>query len=89
LGFHIIQGDESGESAKETNNMAVITIKEGDVTARQVEGEFKAQAGQSSTWRWYAKKVSDKKFQMKFPTAKKVEELSFFYWDGNEDSPWC
>jgi hypothetical protein len=78
LGFHIIQDDESGESAKETNNMAVITIKEGDVIARQVEGEFKAQAGQSSTWRWYAKKISDKKFQMKFPTAKKVEELSFF-----------
>jgi hypothetical protein len=78
LGFHIIQGDESGEAAKETNNMAVITIKEGEVTARQVEGEFKAQAGQSSTWRWFAKKVADKKFQMKFPTAKKVEELSFF-----------
>jgi hypothetical protein len=56
----------------------VITIKEGEVTARQVEGEFKTQARQTSTWRWYAKKIADKKFQMKFPTAKKVEELSLF-----------
>jgi hypothetical protein len=43
-----------------------------------VEGEFKTQAGPSSTWRWFAKKVTENKFQMKFPTAKKVEELAFF-----------
>jgi rubrerythrin len=56
LGFHIIQDDDSGDSAKESTNLAVITIKEGEVTARQVKGEFKAQAAQNSTWRWYAKK---------------------------------
>lgn len=43
-----------------------------------MEREFKAQAGPSSTWRWFAKKISDNKFQMKFPTAQKVEELPFF-----------
>jgi hypothetical protein len=48
------------------------------VNARQIEGEFKAQAGPASTWRWFAKKIADNKFQMKFPTAQKVEELSFF-----------
>jgi hypothetical protein len=78
LGFHVIQDDGDEEAARENANLAVITIKEGDVTARQVEGEFKAQAGQNSTWRWYAKKIADKKFQMKFPTASKVEELAFF-----------
>uniref|UniRef100_K3Z0A5 CCHC-type domain-containing protein n=1 Tax=Setaria italica TaxID=4555 RepID=K3Z0A5_SETIT len=57
-------------------NCALITIKEGEVTARQVEGEFKV--GPTSTWRWYAKKVVENKFQIKFPTARKVEELSFF-----------
>jgi hypothetical protein len=56
LDFHIIQDDDSGDSAKESTNLAVITIKEGEVTARQVKGEFKAQAAQNSTWRWYAKK---------------------------------
>jgi 5-hydroxyisourate hydrolase-like protein (transthyretin family) len=78
LGFHIIQDDEYGDPSKETTNLAVITIKEGEVTARQVEGEFRAQDGQASTWRWYAKKISEGKFQMKFPTANKVEELTFF-----------
>jgi hypothetical protein len=78
LGFHIIQDDDSGDTVNEPTNLAVITIKEGEATARQVEGEFKAQAGPNSTWRWYAKKVADKKFQMKFPTASKVEELAFF-----------
>jgi hypothetical protein len=78
LGFHIIQDDEYGESQKDMANTAIITIKEGLVTARQVEGEFKAQDGPSSTWRWFAKKISDNKFQMKFPTAQKLEELSLF-----------
>lgn len=56
-------------------NYALITIKEGEVTARQVEGEFKGQAGPTSTWRWYEKKVAENKFQIKFPRTKKVEEL--------------
>jgi hypothetical protein len=47
-------------------------------TARQVEAEFKAQTGPNSTWRWFAKKVAENKYQIKFPTAKKVEELAFF-----------
>jgi hypothetical protein len=78
LGFHIIQDDESGDTSKDNSNYALITIKHGEASARQVEAEFKAQAGQNSTWRWYAKKISENKFQMKFPTAKKVEELAFF-----------
>nr|TKW37362.1 hypothetical protein SEVIR_1G042300v2 [Setaria viridis] len=78
LGFHIIQDDDYGDATKDMAYCALMTIKEGEVTARQVEGEFKTQAGPTSTWRWYAKKVAENKFQMKFPTAKKVEELSFF-----------
>jgi hypothetical protein len=78
LGFHIIQDDEYGEAAKEMTNTKIITIKEGLVSARQVEDEFKAQVGLSSTWRWFAKKIADNKFQMKFPTTQKVDEFSFF-----------
>jgi hypothetical protein len=78
LGFHIIHDEDSGEGVRDSSNFALITIKEGEVTARQVEGEFKAQAGSNSTWRWFAKKVAEIKFQMKFPTATKVEELAFF-----------
>ena len=66
------------ESGKEIANCALIKIPKGSVTARQLESEFKAQEGPNSTWRWFAKKISENTFQMRFPTAKKVEELSFF-----------
>ncbi|RLM73960.1 hypothetical protein C2845_PM15G05560 [Panicum miliaceum] len=59
-------------------NCALITITRGSVTGKQLENEFRAQAGPNSTWRWFAKKVADNKFQLRFPTAKKVEDLSFF-----------
>jgi hypothetical protein len=49
LGFHIILDDEYGEITKELTNITVITIKERMVNARQIEGEFKAQAGPTST----------------------------------------
>uniref|UniRef100_K3Y104 CCHC-type domain-containing protein n=1 Tax=Setaria italica TaxID=4555 RepID=K3Y104_SETIT len=65
-GFHIIQDDDYGDTAKDTANFALITITQGEATTRQVEGEFKAKAG------------SDNKFQMKLPSASKVEDLSFF-----------
>jgi hypothetical protein len=77
LGFHIIQDEDSGDIAKDKSNYALITIKQGPATARQVENEYKAQAGASSTWRWFAKKVAENKFQMKFPTAKEIEDLGF------------
>jgi hypothetical protein len=75
LGFHVIQDEEMGESSKESSNFALITTRDGSVSAKQVEGEFRAQAGPSSTWRWYAKKLAENKFQMKFPTAKKLKNL--------------
>lgn len=59
LGFHIIQYAEVGDNAKDSSNYALITIKQETTTARQVEGEFKAQAGPYSTWRWFVKKVAE------------------------------
>ncbi|CAN6199371.1 unnamed protein product [Urochloa humidicola] len=77
-GIHIIPDDDLDDSTKDMSNWALITIIEGVASAKQIEGEFKAMAGPSSTWRWYAKKVAENKFQMKFPSAKKVEDLAFF-----------
>jgi len=77
-GFHVIQSESVEDNNREMANCALIRIMTGSVTARQLENEFKAQSGPQSTWRWFAKKVSDSTFQMRFPTAKKVEELSFF-----------
>lgn len=59
-------------------NCALIKITKGSVTTRQLESEFKSQASPNCTSRWFAKKISENTFQMRFPTAKKVEELSFF-----------
>ena len=77
-GFHWIPSSDQDEESKDMANCALITVTKGMLTARQLEVEFKTQAGPSSTWRWYAKKIAENKFQMKFPTARKVEELSFF-----------
>jgi hypothetical protein len=41
LGFHIILDDEFGEATKELTNIVVITIKEGMVNARQIEGSLR------------------------------------------------
>ncbi|CAO2143048.1 unnamed protein product, partial [Urochloa humidicola] len=76
--FHVILDDEVSESAKDMSNWAMITVKEGIATAKQIENEFKAQAGPNSNWRWYAKKLAENKFQMKFPTAHQVETFAFF-----------
>ncbi|CAO2203360.1 unnamed protein product [Urochloa humidicola] len=77
-GFHIIQDDSRGGNCNDKTNLALITVTEGVANARQIENEFKAKAGPNSTWRWYAKKVADNKFQLKFPTSNSVEDLSFF-----------
>ncbi|CAL4949938.1 unnamed protein product [Urochloa decumbens] len=77
-GFHIIQDEEVGDPSKDMANWALITVKEGVVSAKEIENEFKTQAGHNSTWRWFAKKLSDNMYQMKFPTAQKVEDLAFF-----------
>lgn len=60
------------------SNTALITITEGVATAKQVENEFKLKAGPASTWRWYAKKVDDNKFQMSFPNSKTIEDIAYF-----------
>ena len=70
-GFHYIHSDNVDEGTKEMANCALIKITKGEVSARQLEHEFKAQAGPNSTWRWFAKKISNGTFQMRFPTAKK------------------
>jgi hypothetical protein len=57
-GFHVIQNEGYEESGRETSNCALIRITNGNVTAKQLELEFRAQAGPQSTWRWFAKKES-------------------------------
>uniref|UniRef100_A0A0A8YVY0 Uncharacterized protein n=1 Tax=Arundo donax TaxID=35708 RepID=A0A0A8YVY0_ARUDO len=76
-GFYYIEDVPCEQGYKDMASCAVIQIKEGEVSARQPETEFRTLAGVESTWRWYAKKIAENQFQMRFPTAKKVE-LSHF-----------
>jgi len=55
-GFHIIQGEDFGVSLKDMANCALITITKGSITRKQLENEFRAQAGQNYIWRWFEKK---------------------------------
>ncbi|CAN6288347.1 unnamed protein product [Urochloa humidicola] len=77
-GFHVILDDDTDDNSRDMSNWALITITSGAVTAKQIEGEFKTMAGPNSNWRWYAKRVADNKYQMKFPSAQKVDDLAFF-----------
>jgi hypothetical protein len=59
-------------------NIALITITEGVANAKQIEAEFKLKAGPELTWRWCAKKINEKKFQMRFSNSKVLEDVSYF-----------
>lgn len=54
-------------------------VIEGTVSAKQIEGEFKALAGEGSTWRWYAKRIADRKYQMRFPTTHALHTATHFH----------
>uniref|UniRef100_A0A0A9FMS3 Uncharacterized protein n=1 Tax=Arundo donax TaxID=35708 RepID=A0A0A9FMS3_ARUDO len=77
-GFYFIKSASSEQGAKELANCAMITMTAGILNARRLESNFKALSGPSSNWWWYAKKISDIIFQMRFPSSRKIEELSYF-----------
>lgn len=60
------------------SNLVIIEVIQGEVLARQIESEFKILAGEGSTWRWYAKKIGEKKYQMRFPNAQTLATASHF-----------
>ena len=63
--------------AREKENIGVISILEGQATAKQIEQQFMMMAG-SSTWKWNARQVGENRFVMRFPNAKIVWDWSQF-----------
>lgn len=55
-GFHFIKSTTSDDGIKDMSNIALITITQGVVSAKQIESEFRLKAGPESTWGWYAQK---------------------------------
>jgi hypothetical protein len=62
---------------REKASIAIITVTDGDLFAKQLEAEFKNILN-DGTWRWNAKMVNDKKYTMRFPYAKMVQDYSRF-----------
>ncbi|CAN6296870.1 unnamed protein product [Urochloa humidicola] len=75
--FFFIEEQIDPKVLKERSSIAIITIANGEIIARQIEQEFKNILS-PDYWRWNAKQVADNKFTMRFPSAKMVQEYSNF-----------
>jgi hypothetical protein len=75
--FLFIEENIDPRVAKEKESFAIITIVEGEATCKQIEQEFTNLMG-SETWKWKARLVGDKKFVMRFPSAKIINQWCHF-----------
>jgi predicted nucleotide-binding protein (sugar kinase/HSP70/actin superfamily) len=62
---------------RERASLAIITVIKGELSAKQLEMEFRNIIS-AETWRWSARRVADNKYVMRFPNAKMVHEYSRF-----------
>jgi hypothetical protein len=65
------------KAAKEKASVALITVINGELTAKQIEMEFHNVLS-TEHWRWSARKLADNKFSMRFPNAKMILDYSMF-----------
>jgi hypothetical protein len=77
-GFHVIESAKTEEGIKDMSSTALITITAGEATGREIENEVKLKAGPNSSWRWYAKKLGEGKYQMRFPNAQTIDDIAHF-----------
>ena len=73
--FFFIEECIDSRVAIEKASTAVIKVVEGNANAKQIEFEFMNLIG-ADTWRWRARPIADKKFLLRFPSAKMVTEWS-------------
>jgi hypothetical protein len=74
--FFLIPDRPSQIQSKERTTTAIITVLKGEMNAKQLEDEFTRLL--SGTWRWTARKVSDNKFTMRFPSVQLIKDWSRF-----------
>lgn len=75
--FFFIEENVDPRVAKEKESTAIITIVEGVATGKQIKQEFTNLLG-SETWKWKARPARDKKFIMRFPSTKLVNQWCHF-----------
>ncbi|TVU43075.1 hypothetical protein EJB05_09511, partial [Eragrostis curvula] len=87
--FFCIPDCPSDVNLKERSTTALITVMSGNVTARQIEAEFKELLG-SVAWRWTARSIDENKFTVRevvFPTATHADTKAIPDHDKHDDQP--
>lgn len=74
----MIESSSADEGIKDMATTALIIITAGQATARDIENEFRLKAGPNSSWRWYAKRIGEGRYQMRFPNTQTIEDLAHF-----------
>jgi hypothetical protein len=77
-GFHVTESVSNEEGIKDMSTTALVTVTAGQASARKIENEFKLKAGPNSSWRWYAKRIGEGKYQMRFPNSQNIDDLAHF-----------
>jgi len=62
---------------KEKASTAIVSVINGVMTAKQIEGEFNRIVG-ADVWKWKVNQIAENKFTMRFPNAKMVMDYSQF-----------
>jgi hypothetical protein len=67
------------KTSKDRSSTAIITVVHGELTAKQIESEFRNIINHEY-WKWSAKAITKNKFAMRFPNAKMVQEYNNLSW---------
>ena len=74
--FHIDEHIDQ-KTSRDRSSTAIITVVRGELTAKQIELEFRNIVSHEY-WKWSAKALAKNKFAMRFPNAKMVHDYSKF-----------
>ncbi|KAM0861286.1 hypothetical protein ACQ4PT_045992 [Festuca glaucescens] len=80
-GFFYFPDSSSPQQVKEKASTVIITVKEGNVLARDIEKEFNEGGFFGPGWRCTTRPLSPMQFSMRFPSQKEVERACCW---GNE-----
>jgi len=75
--FFYIDESIDPETSKEKASTAIITVVRGELSGKMIENEFKRLVS-CAQWKWFARRVADNKYTMRFPTAKMILDYSNF-----------
>uniref|UniRef100_A0ACD5WJ22 Uncharacterized protein n=1 Tax=Avena sativa TaxID=4498 RepID=A0ACD5WJ22_AVESA len=76
MGFFYIPDSSTSKQNKERSSSVVISVIEGNATARELEMEFNIMFGDS--WRCTARPIGPNQYIMRFPNLREVERVVYY-----------